>query len=591
MDYSSNPRKVYGKVEITYSDADISKDITTTESGNSEISHPDEVFIGYGAPTVRACTMDGNSTMDGSFQMMDDSVVLGWWSGALCNASGVFTNPPYIELHFLQRPVIAWKIKGDSKLGQYPVNFTVIYKRNGSAVRTDTVTANTAMEVTLKPQVEDITSVRLTITKWSTPNACAKIMQFYEELHEVYEGDGLQMFEVGEELGSADGNYNINSDTMTVTLHNADRKFDKGYLRSLLILDRKLVPSIGIEKDGVVVWTQLGTFYSDEWNVDQDSQWVKCSAVDKLLRLQSKTYVGFPLTTNVSLYEIAADILSQAGIAPADYRISSELRDIVIDTAFIPKTTIWDALQEIANAGLCRIFMDRENRINIRAEGESATHNSIRIEPGNMFSYVSNITLTEFANSISVSYSDVVISDDLVDTAEFAITLAPYESRTIALNYTSEVAYAIPTSDNASVRISDFSGGVNACTMTVRNNSSSTQTATVIVSGNAIEINTTTIAVRDEDSISTYGVVEYSHPASELVQSQAHAEYIGSVLLGKMKAGEGVVTTTWRGNPGLALGETYDCEDRFGDTERFVCEYNKFSYDGGLKQETRGRKV
>ena len=591
MDYSSNPRKVYGKVEITYSDADISKDIDTSESGNSEISHPNEVYLGYNIPTVKACTMDGHSTMDGSYQMMGDSIVLGWWSGGLCDANGVFQNKPFIELTFVQRPIISWRIKGDSKLNQYPVDFTVAYKRNGTTVRTDTVTGNTAIEVSLKPTIDDITSVRLTISKWSTPNACAKIMQFYEELLEVYEGDGLQMFEVGEELGSADGNYNINSDTMTVSLHNADRKFDKGYLRSLLILDRKLKPSIGVEKDGEVEWTELGTFYSDEWNVSQDTQWVKCSAVDKLLRLQSKTYMGFPLTANVSLYEITEDILEQAGMTAADYKISNELKDIIVEMAFIPKTTIWDALQEIANAGLCRIYMDRENRTNVRAEGATATQSSIRIHPGNMFSYVSNITLTEFANSITVDYSKITISDDLIDTAELSVTLDPYESRTIALNYTSEVAYAAAVSDNASVRISNFKSGVNACTMTIRNSSASTASALITVSGNAVEVNSTTISVRDEDSISNYGVVEYTHPASELVQSQEHAEYIGSVLLSKMRAGEGVVTNTWRGNPGLRLGDVYESEDRFGDEGQFVCEYNKFTYDGGLKQETRGRKV
>ena len=140
MSYQDNPRKVYGKVEIVYSDADISKDITTTESGNSQISHPNEVYLGYNIPTVKACTMDGHSTMDGSYQMMGDSIVLGWWSGGLSDANGVFTNKPYIELTFVQRPIISWRIKGDSKLNQYPVDFTVAYKRNGTTVRTDTVT-------------------------------------------------------------------------------------------------------------------------------------------------------------------------------------------------------------------------------------------------------------------------------------------------------------------------------------------------------------------------------------------------------------------------------------------------------------------
>ncbi|MDD4292135.1 MAG: hypothetical protein PHX51_07895 [Clostridia bacterium] len=309
MKYTDNPRKIYGRVDVIYSDTEISKDIRTDESGNSAISHPDEVFGAYLVPTIKGCTMDGNSTMDGSFQMMDDSVVLGWWSGTLSGKDGVFATAPWIEISFVKRPIISWVVLGDEKRQEYPVDFVLQYKRDGNIIYTDTVTANRQTQVRLTPQLEDITSIRLTISKWSKANACAKILKFYDRMMERYEGDAIEMFEVSEEMGAADGNYNIVSDTMTVNIFNKDRKFDKGYLRSLMILDRKLMPSIGIETNGVIKYQPLGTFYSEEWKIDQDSQWVKCSAVDRLMRLQKKTYVGFPLTENASLYDIATDIL------------------------------------------------------------------------------------------------------------------------------------------------------------------------------------------------------------------------------------------------------------------------------------------
>lgn len=94
MKYSDNPRKVYGKVEIIYSDTEISSDINASVSGNSEISHPREVFMGNTTPTVKACTMDGNSDMGGSFQMLDDTCVVGWWSGGLCVAPDYIVDHP-----------------------------------------------------------------------------------------------------------------------------------------------------------------------------------------------------------------------------------------------------------------------------------------------------------------------------------------------------------------------------------------------------------------------------------------------------------------------------------------------------------------
>lgn len=591
MGYAKNPRRIYGKVEIIYCDEELSRDVVVTESSNSEISHPREVYHLPSEPTVKACTMDGNSTMDGTYQMMNRDGVVGWWSGQCSNASGVFVNKPWIELIFTNRPIIYWRIIGDTKLNQYPVDFTIEYKRNGVVVRTETITGNTECNRQLAPRIDDITGIRMTITKWSAPNGVAKILRFFERVSEVYEGDALQSFDVGEELSNQDGNYNLNSDTMSVVIYNEDRKFDKGYLRTLLLLDRKVNPFIGVENDkGEVDYISLGMFYSDEWNIDQDSQWVKCSATDRLMRLQEKVYIGFPLMDNVSLYDIAEDILQKSGLTAVEYKISEKLKDMVVATAFLPKTKVWDALQEIANAGLCNIFVDRDNKIIIETEEDKDKKSQVKIVPGNTFSWVSNITLTEFANSISVDYCEVNITDDMIDVAETELTLDAGQRLSITIDFTSDVAYPIIESSNLSVRIENFESGVNSATCTLINSTAIPQTTTILIQGNAIEIVDRTITAQDEESILNYGVVEFSHPTSELVQSQEQAEYIASVLIKKMHAGEGVITTMWRGNPELGLGERYDATDRFGDDVELVCEYNKFSYDGGLKQETRGRK-
>ena len=591
MKYSDNPRKVYGKVEIVYADEELSRDVKVSVSANSEISHPAEVYKPPYKPTVKACTMDGNSTMDGTFQMMSDDLVVGWWSGKLADSMGAFANKPYIELSFGMRPIIYWRVIGDEKLNQYPVDFTLQYKRNGTVVKTDTIVGNTKVEIVVNPKMADITSVRMTISKWSTPNACAKILRFFERVYETYEGDALLSFEVGEELCSSEGNYNINSDTMTVNIYNEDRKFDKGYLRTLMLLDRKLYPYIGVENNGVIEYKSLGVFYSDEWDIPQDSQWVKCTATDRLMRLQIKTYVGFPLVENVSLYEIAEHILTKMGLNSTEYMISERLKDFVVDTALLPKTTGWDALQEIANAGLCKVFVDRENRIVITCEEDTVSRSQIEINPGNTFAYKSNISLTDFSNSVSVDYCEISIEDDIIDVAELEIRLEPNETKLMTVDYTSEVAYPSMTSNNNAVRIISFDSGVNSCTCELRNTTGTTQTAVITVSGNAIDINTRTVTVRDEESIFLYGIVEYSHPTSELVQSHEQAEYMATVLLNRLKAGAGSITAEWRGSPELEVGLTYDSIDRFGDKEKLLCEYNKFSYDGGLKQETRGRKL
>lgn len=457
-------------------------------------------------------------------------------------------------------------------------------------MKTQTIRGNTQVELVVEPKVDDITSVRITVEKWSHPNAVVKILRFFERVYETYEGKDLLSFEVGEELCAADGNYNINSDSMTVQIYNEDRKFDKGYLRTLMLLDRKLYPYIGIEKGGEIEYKPLGVFYSDEWDIPQDSQWVKCTATDRLMRLQIKSYVGFPLVENVSLYEIAEDILQAMGMSPMEYQITDRLKDFVVGMALLPKTTGWDALQEIANAGLCKIFVDRENRIVIKCEDEPTEDSGISVNPGNMFSYKSNITLTDFSNSVSVDYCEISIKDDVIDVAEPEIWLEPNETKLMTIDYTSEVAYPVASADNTAVRIESFNSGVNSCTCKLVNKTGTAQKVIITISGNAIDINTRTVTVRDEESIFMYGIVEYKHPTSELVQSYSQAEYMANLLINRMRAGKGTITAVWRGNPELEVGLDYESVDRFGDKESLLCEYNKFTYDGGLKQETRGRR-
>ena len=98
MQYSDNPRKVYGKVKIIYSDSEISKELLVETSGNGIISEPEQVYKGHISPTIKACTMDGNSTMGGGFQMNGVGFVCGWWSDVHCDNNGVFTEPPYLSV-------------------------------------------------------------------------------------------------------------------------------------------------------------------------------------------------------------------------------------------------------------------------------------------------------------------------------------------------------------------------------------------------------------------------------------------------------------------------------------------------------------
>ena len=64
------------------------------------------------------------------------------------------------------------------------------------------------------------------------------------------------------------------------------------YLKDYLLLDRTVIPYIGIEdENGTITYEQIGVFYSDEWSVPQNDQWVKLKCLDRLMKFQKMTYI------------------------------------------------------------------------------------------------------------------------------------------------------------------------------------------------------------------------------------------------------------------------------------------------------------
>lgn len=590
MSYSDNPRIVKGKVEVVFADTDISSVDEVIVSTESVISHPNEIYGTNLNPTVKACTMDGTSIMDGSFQMLDDTCVVGWWGRERARSDGYLKECEVLTIKFQERPIGSWTIIGDSKRGEYPVEMRIDFIRDNTIIESVSINQNDSVVKKIYPNLVDIDRVDLYIMKWSQGDTCVKMMKFFDLLSETYEGSDLLSFEVNEEMSPEDSSYSINSDTMCVSIYNKDSKFTTGYLKKLLVLDRKIKPFIGIVENGEVVYTPLGTFYSDEWKIDDEGMWLKCTAVDKLMRLQNKTYVGLNIEYDMSLYDIAEDVLTKAGFNSNQYEISNSLRNIIIPNAFMPKDTIWNALQEIANAGLCKIYVDRNDKIVIRDELDIPLDSGITLSPSNTFSHKSNISLTEFANKVSVEYCDVEILDDVVSVAETTVTLNAEEEIVITLDYSHNAAYPQVESSNVNFLLSDIELGVNACTLKIKNTLGNRDSTTITVTGNSIDVTYKTIAASDDASVRDYGEFEYSHPSSELIQTYDLASRIASTILNKLKAGEGVITNKWRGSTDLTLGKHYKVIERNGNETDLVCEYNKITYDGGLTQETRGRK-
>jgi hypothetical protein len=595
MTYDDNPRKVYGKVKIVYADGEISKELNVETSGNGDVSNPNQIYMGYISPQIKACTMDGNSYMGQGFQMNGHGLVCGWWSDVHSDIEGSFIQPPYISLSFMARPVYKWTVIGDNKLGQYPVDFDVTLYSYTSIPHVEEIRGNDKVEINIEFGLafEDITRIRLDIYKWNKPNAKAKIIQFFDILEEEYAGADLKSFEVLEEL-TKDFNgidYGITADTASFFIYNRERKFDRGYLKNMLLLGRKVIPYIGIKTSGdEIEYTKLGTFYSNEWRSPQSDQWITLKCSDKLLKLQDITYTGYPYTENVSLYDLAEDVLIKAGFSASDYFIDEELHNDIIPCGFMKKSSAWEALNDICYAGLCYVYIDRNDILRIvkdRVDG-----GNLSITPDKIFSFDKHVRNTDFSNYVEINYSNIYVGLEIVKVFENTLTIDGNSSIIMSIDYSDNITDALLTiTPQSDAEVVSFVSGIDAGKFELRNPFSFPVTVTVSIEGFKVEINSQTAIVQDEESVKRWGRQQVVFQGSDLIQSYEKAAQIGNTILNKMKMGSGTLQFSWRGDPALNLQDSFTAIDRYGDSARYVCGYNRFSYDGGLRQETKGRLI
>lgn len=601
MKYKDQVRKLYAKVKIIYQDADASYEISAITSSNSKLSFPIQVYQGNISPTVKACTMDGNSTMNGEYQLLGNNCIMGWWSSELSNELGNFTNNPTIELNFIKRPVWKWTIIGDNKLNQFPVDFKLtIFNQNKEELCSKTITNNGKVQIMVKfdDTYTDVKSIKLEIIKWNTPNAVVKILQFFDTLEENYEGNDIKSFEVLESLAT-DGegiSFGIISNTMTASIYNRNRKFEVGYLKDYLLLGRKVIPYIGIEdEEGNINYEQVGVFLSDEWSVPQNDQWVKLKCFDRLIKFQKMTYIGYPFRENVSLKEITIDILKNAGLEESEFIIDEKLATMVVPYAFLGKKSIWDALQDVCNAGLCRVYSTRENKIKVSVENLSVENSGINIGPDRLFNYEVKTRKTDFSNHVEVDYSDINASlTESVRQVVYSnlISIDANSKRTMIVDFSQNVTNAYLTFlPLDKLKLNFFESSINCAKFELENKTNKTVIANVEISGLVIAVNTQTVVIEDEASIENYGVMAYKHTSSDLVQTYARAVDIANYFMKVLNQGAGALNINWRGDPNLKLEDKFSCTDRFGNTKEYISQSNRFTFSGGLKQETKAREV
>lgn len=278
---ADSERRIYARIQIDYTSPFLDQSIQVTASENANVSYPQQTANNVQTPLAKyAAIADGWVLDAGEFGLAprpDELEVaeMGWWGSQLSGPDGSFSAPyPKLTAEFFPRPILRLQAVGDSRWGEYPVDFTIkLYNGNGTVLHTETVTGNTdlAWEKFLDEPITEVERMELEITKWSHPGRQVKIVEFFTSIQETYEGDDILLIHLLEEREVSQGSLpvgNISSNEIDIRLNNESRKFDAGNRRSPLYqtlkANRRIKVWLGIGKELPWTWDDFKQYTWDD---------------------------------------------------------------------------------------------------------------------------------------------------------------------------------------------------------------------------------------------------------------------------------------------------------------------------------------
>ncbi len=162
-----------------------------------------------------------------------------------------------------------------------------------------------------------------------------------------------------------------------------------------------------VDGNGNIEWLPETTTYLKTWSATNVQ--AKFTGTDRFDYLTDKYYEGHFYKDGITLYDLAIDVLKDAGITDTrEYFIDNYLKKVVVYNP-LPICTHAEALQIIANAGRCALSTDRQKRIHIQSS--FVPDMNIKANNETDYSNVKNVLNTNLKEGYAVMSNDFSIVD------------------------------------------------------------------------------------------------------------------------------------------------------------------------------------
>jgi len=608
-------RAIHAKARITYSDPSLNEAVTITATDTAEGTDPYDTADNITGSDYKWFSLQEND-LSGDYHAMPDSV--GWWSATLSDANGEFSPGMVLTVEMESpRPIYNLKVYGDDKLDNYPVDFTVkLYDDSDTLLYTETVTGNTLWnwEKTLTSMIADVAKMVLTITKISQAARSAIVTEFYTAYYEDYTDSDIMYMSVLEERDYSGGTLpigNVSSNEIVLRLNNADNHFsvdnESSEIYDIMKKNRRIEAWIGVEVPygGEVTWEKIGTFWSQDWSAPQDEVYAEVIGFDRLELLRNTEFYSSQVYEDYTLSQLAALILTDAGLSASEYSIHSSLASITIPYAWFDRTTHRDALIEIAEAIGGTVYCDRDGLIVITPYADEATP-SYTLSSDLYFTKDQPLAFSEIVNYVEVrakprspGTQEVIYSDTESLVVPGAVDGVNGEAERWCIFNASDpcidVQTATWTATGGTITLKSQVDYSWATLLTYQNTNVEAGTVTDIeIQGKVLGTTGEKVAIaQDADSIRLNGKQALSDPIeNEFIQTKARAQDIADAILAAYKDPRRDVVVQARGYTMSRLGERMTVQSLDGSVSNdYTITRQQIEYDGGLRVEMTGQKI
>lgn len=365
-DYKSSMKEIYRnrgyiRISIGVINSQAQKNISADDPNNNltYFSDTKKIFNGYSVNNVYATAEENFSKVDGSMFFLPADMTYQFYNNGL--VSNEILGAVYINFS----GITDLDIKGLTiDFGEfYPVDFSI---ENDLGVHN--FTGNNKRYFTTEDVFNGTSYFIIRPKKMVNGQGRLRIYQFSCGIANIFTNNECIDYSsqeyvsaISETIPSQDVSFTVNNRNLYYSPDNPDS------MLTYMEMGQEVKTAFGYDVlgDGVIEWLPEQVSYLKTWEANDKE--ATFTATDRFDNMTGSYYRGKFRQEGISLYDLAIDVLYDAGIVESnDYYLDTYLKEVVVYNP-MPVVSHSSALQIIANAGRCSLSEDRSGRIHIQS--------------------------------------------------------------------------------------------------------------------------------------------------------------------------------------------------------------------------------